>query len=147
MVRVSVFNAHRRHRIRKKVTERCVRSVLRAERIARADVSVVYIDGNYCRSINRRFRGDDASTDVLAFSLEEGETLEGEIYVNVDRARRQAREFGVSLANELGRLVIHGTLHLAGYEDRTRRGAEMMRKREDAGLLRLGLGGGERRRR
>ncbi|MGB2957746.1 MAG: rRNA maturation RNase YbeY [Bacteroidota bacterium] len=146
MVRVSVFNAHRRHRRRKKDAERCVRSMLKAERITRAEISVVYIDGRYSRSINKEYRGHDASTDVLAFSLGEGETLEGEIYVNIDRARRQAREFGVSLANELGRLVIHGMLHLAGYEDRTRRGAETMRKKEDAGLVQLGLAGGDRRR-
>ena len=137
-----MFNAHPRHRIRKKPTERSVRLVLKAEGITRAEISVIYIDGHYCRSINRRFLGRDAGTDVLAFPLEEGETLEGEIYVNIDRARRQAREFGVPLANELGRLVIHGTLHLAGYEDRTRRGAETMRKMEDAALVRLGLAGG-----
>jgi len=147
MVRVSVFNAHPRHRIRKKGTERCVRSILRAEGITRAEISVIYTDGRYSRSINRRYRGRDTSTDVLAFPLEEGETLEGEVYVNIDRARRQAREYGVSLANELGRLVIHGALHLSGYEDRTRKGAETMRKKEDAALARLGLAGGEKRRR
>ena len=146
MVRVSSFNAHRRHRRRKKEAERCVRSILKAEGITRAEISVVYIDDRYSRSINKKYLRHDASTDVLAFPLEEGETLEGEIYVNIDRARRQAREFGVSLANELGRLVIHGTLHLAGYEDRTPRGAGTMRRKEDEALVRLGLAGGHRRR-
>ncbi len=121
--------------------ERTVRSVLRAEGIVKAEVSIVFTDGRYSRTINRKYLGRDYSTDVLAFPLEEGETLEGELYVNIDKARQQAREYAVSLANELGRLVIHGMLHLAGYDDRTRRGAEAMRKKEDATLERLGLAG------
>ena len=121
--------------------ERTVRSVLRAEGIVKAEVSIVFTDGRYSRTINRKYLGRDYSTDVLAFPLEEGETLEGELYVNIDKARQQAREYAVSLANELGRLVIHGMLHLTGYDDRTRRGAEAMRKKEDATLERLGLAG------
>lgn len=107
----------------------------------KAEVSIVFTDGRYSRTINRKYLGRDYSTDVLAFPLEEGETLEGELYVNIDKARQQAREYAVSLANELGRLVIHGMLHLTGYDDRTRRGAEAMRKKEDATLERLGLAG------
>jgi rRNA maturation RNase YbeY len=67
----------------------------------------------------------------MSFSMGEGARLEGEVYVNVDRARTQARRYGVSTANEVVRLVVHGTLHLAGYDDRRVRDREQMRARED----------------
>ena len=71
-------------------------------------------------------------TDVISFPLEEGSNLEGEVYVNLDRARQQAKEFQVTVPAEVARLVIHGTLHLVGYDDTTLRKAAVMKKREDA---------------
>lgn len=136
MIRVSVFNAHPRTRIRKAPVRRAVRRVLRGEGVQRASVDVVFIDRHYCRRINRRFLGHDTSTDVISFPLE-ADRLEGEVYINLDRARRQAREYGVSAANEIARLVIHGTLHLAGYDDMTERTARAMRRKEDAALVSL----------
>jgi probable rRNA maturation factor len=73
----------------------------------------------------------DFVTDVLSFPLESGRLLEGEIYVNLDRARAQAGEYGVSQANEIARLVIHGTLHLVGFDDTTAQKAKVMKVQED----------------
>lgn len=81
--------------------------------------------------MNREFLRHNYPTDVLSFPLEGGANLEAEIYVNLDRARIQAREHGVSFANEVARLVIHGTLHLAGYDDRGKRKAGMMLERQE----------------
>jgi len=73
----------------------------------------------------------------MSFPLEEGGTVEGEIYVNLDKAVRQARTYGVSPGNETARLVIHGTLHLLGYDDVARGAATVMKKRQEyyVGLL------------
>jgi rRNA maturation RNase YbeY len=68
----------------------------------------------------------DEVTDVITFPLETGKVLEGEIYVNLDRARRQARTYHVSIAEETARLVVHGVLHLLGYDDRSAREARRM---------------------
>lgn len=65
------------------------------------------------RTLNRKFHHADRPTDVLAFDL--GDTLD--VAVSVDRARVQARELGHSLRTELGHLVTHGILHLAGWRD------------------------------
>ena len=62
--------------------------------------------------------------------------LEGEVYVNLDRARTQANEYGVSFSNEVARLIIHGTLHLVGFDDSTKGKAQRMKAEEDR-LLRL----------
>jgi probable rRNA maturation factor len=134
MLLVGVTNAHHRYRIPKGPVLGYVRQVLRAERKQRASVSVVFVGSRYCRTLNKKYLGHDFVTDVLSFTIEPAKNLEGEIYVNVDKARQQAREYGVSVANELARLVIHGTLHLLGYDDRTMRGAKHMRKQEERHL-------------
>lgn len=92
---------------------------------------MILADTTTVRALNRRYLGHDRSTDVLSFPLAEGRILEGEVYVNLDRARAQARDYGVSYPEEVIRLVVHGTLHLAGYEDGTALARRAMRLRED----------------
>jgi probable rRNA maturation factor len=132
MIRVAVFNAYHRHRVPKRKTSRLVRRVMKGEAVRRAMVSIIFVDSRTCRRLNRKFLGHDFVTDVLSFPLGEkrGE-VEGEVYVNLDRTRQQAREYGVTMLEERSRLVVHGTLHLAGYDDDTPFAARRMRKRED----------------
>ncbi len=132
MARVQVVNAHRRYRLRKSPLGDYVRRVLRQNAATRADVRIVCIDSRYSRTLNRRYLDHDDVTDVICFPLERGARLEGEVYVNLDRARRQAREYGVSFASEVARLVIHGTLHLVGFDDVRKQDAHRMRVAEDA---------------
>ena len=145
MTRVQIVNAHHRFRRDPRELRRYVRGVLRGERKRGWSVSVVLITGARSRALNAEFLGHRYATDVISFPLEGGMNPEGEIYVNLDRARRQAREFGVSMRNEVARLVVHGTLHLVGYDDRKRADARRMRKREDryvAALAGPGRSGG-----
>jgi rRNA maturation RNase YbeY len=132
MIRVQVINGHRRYHMGRRRLAGYARRVLRERRVERADLRIVCIDSRYARTLNRAFLGHDYVTDVISFPLEGGTRLEGEIYVNLDRARSQARDYGISFANEVARLVIHGTLHLLGYDDRRMRDAKRMRTREDA---------------
>ncbi len=137
MVVVAVFNAHPKIRSSTSRIRRAIRSVLKGEGIRSAKVSVILVGTGVSRSMNRKFLGHDYSTDVLSFTLEGGETLEGEVYVNVDKARTQAREYHVSFREELVRLVVHGVLHLAGENDITGHAAARMKKKEDRYVLRL----------
>jgi rRNA maturation RNase YbeY len=113
---VSVFNAHRVYRVEKKKVQAYVKRALGKMPAA---ISVVFIDSQRCKTINRTFLDHNYVTDVISFTLETRPVLEGEIYVNLDRAKQQAREYGVSFSNEVARLVIHGTLHLLGHDDAT----------------------------
>jgi len=133
MIRVDVYNAHPRRRVRKQTVARYVSRVLRDERLRRADIGVIAIDTRMCRRMNRQYLSHDYSTDVISFPLtaENGKRLEGEIYVNLDKAHEQARTYGVTAAQEIARLIVHGTLHLAGYDDRRRKEARRMREREN----------------
>lgn len=129
--RVIVSNAHGAHRLQKRQISECVRRVLRVERAGPAAISVVLVGTRFIRRINRKFLGHDVATDVISFPLESGKDLEGEVYVNLDRARQQGRRFGVSFRSEVARLVIHGTLHLLGYDDTTQRLSRIMKSKED----------------
>ncbi len=114
------------------VVRRAVGTVLRRER-RDADISVTFLGLGSMRRLNLEFRGRDRPTDVLAFPLEAGERLTGDIYVCPAVARRHAQQLGISLRDELLRLVVHGTLHVLGYDhpdDATRERSPMWRRQE-----------------
>jgi rRNA maturation RNase YbeY len=129
--RVVVTNAHPRYRIARQPVAKYVRKILKEEGKKNAFISVVLVDSGVMRTLHRAYLKRDATTDVISFPLESGRNLEGEIYVNLDRARRQGKECGVSFSNELARLVIHGTLHLMGYDDTRTSPALRMKKKEE----------------
>jgi probable rRNA maturation factor len=82
------------------------------------------------RALNRRWRGIDRATDVLSFPYQDAaaQAISGDLVISMDRAVEQARRYRVSLGRELARLVIHGTLHLAGHDHH--RAGERLRMRE-----------------
>lgn len=85
-------------------------------------------------SLHERYLGDPHPTDVMAFDLRddpEDAEIEGEVVVSVDAAREQAKRLGLELGQELLRYVIHGTLHLTGYDDGTPAARRRMRRAED----------------
>ncbi len=126
---VSVFNAHRRYRMSKARVQRYVKKVLGRRN---GLISIVFVDSHRCKSINRTFLGQNFVTDVISFPLDPLPHLEGEVYVNLDRAKQQAKEYNVSFENEVARLVIHGTLHLIGYDDVNASDAKEMKLKENA---------------
>ena len=97
--------------------ERAVKAACRALGAEEGEVSVALLDDSSMTELNRAHLGHDYPTDVIAFALHEGEEpVLGDVYVGVEQASRQAGEAGVSLREELVRLVIHGTLHVLGME-------------------------------
>ncbi len=95
---------------------RAVATVLAAEHRT-ADISVTFVGRNTIRELNKRWLGHDVPTDVIAFPLSApGGRLSGDIYVCTWQAARNAKLHGVSLREELLRLVVHGTLHVLGYD-------------------------------
>ncbi len=102
-----------------------------------SSLAIVFTYDRFIRKINFEFLKHDYSTDVIAFPLGEEGGVEGEIYVNLDAAKRQAREYDVTYTGEVRRLLIHGVLHLLGYSDTSERKKKMMRKREDMYLEKM----------
>jgi probable rRNA maturation factor len=111
--------------------EQVIRHLLRNEQGGEWELSIVFVGDRETKRLNREFLHLRATTDVISFPLSEGSLMEGEVYVNVDQARRQARHYRVSLRHELQRLAIHGVLHLVGYDDHTETQRKNMRSLED----------------
>lgn len=76
----------------------------------------MFMDDSGMRTVNRRFLRHDRPTDVIAFTYGEPDCW-GEVLISIGQAERQAKDYGVGLAEEIGRLVIHGMLHVMGYDD------------------------------
>jgi len=113
------------------MVKKLVQYVLKLEKMNAREISVVFVDDEYLRKLHREFFNDDSYTDVMAFDLSENEGLEGEIYVSLDRARYFAGKYREPFSREVARLIIHGLLHLKGYDDKTTAQKQDMHRREN----------------
>ncbi len=118
-----------------KAFKELAKKVIRGEGL-KGEINVVFCDDDYIRTLNKTYRGRDTPTDVLSFSFKEGERgfrskLLGDVYVSVDRAMAQAKSAGHSLDKELRLLVVHGLLHLAGYDHSCEKEALQMKRKEE----------------
>lgn len=134
---VDVFNEHEAA-IGLQDETKCTAEYVLLNEKRNAELRIVFVDDDKIHNLNKRFLRHDKVTDVLSFPLEEQEgVIEGEIYVCIDQAERQAREYGVSIHQEISRLVIHGLLHLIGYDDTTPAKKSAMKEKEDSYLEQL----------
>lgn len=116
------------------------------------EVGVLWVDDAYIRTLNREYRGKDCPTDVLSFAFREqigeepeiindpfGEMLLGDIVVSLETAHRQAEEYGHTLEREVAFLVVHGMLHLLGFDHEGEDGRREMQGEEEKILADLGI--------
>ncbi len=102
------------------------------------DLNIILESDEELRELNIRSLDHDYYTDILTFEIERTEIeLIAELYISYERASENALRFGVSLRNELARLVIHGVLHLAGYSDKQAQAKKRMQRKERYFLERL----------
>lgn len=116
-----------------------------------AEISLVFVDNQQIQQLNKDYRGKDEPTDVLSFALlekdedeleivdEEEELLLGDIIISLETAYLQAEEYGHSLEREISYLMVHGLLHLLGYDHLTKEDKKVMRKREEELLMAIGF--------
>ena len=113
---VRVEYAPRAHALSTGLVRQAVVAVLDGESTGPARISVTFLSGQRMRGLNRRTFGQDQATDVIAFGLPHPGRVVGDVYLCPSVARRTARELQVPEREELLRLVVHGTLHVLGYE-------------------------------
>jgi rRNA maturation RNase YbeY len=115
--------------------DRLARAILRDVGEASAELGIMFVGDQRMRGLNRRYRGKDRTTDVLAFAMREAPNsaagLLGDVVIAVPTAVRQAKQGQRSLEEELIVLLIHGILHLCGYDhERSEKEARRMHRRE-----------------
>ncbi|MCH8028887.1 MAG: rRNA maturation RNase YbeY [Candidatus Dadabacteria bacterium] len=112
--------------------ENNVKTILRELKLSdTTELCVTFIDDKYMRKLNKQYRGLNKTTDVLSFpqSGPDPDVL-GDIAISVDTAGRNARRYGVTLTEEILTLIVHGTLHLLGYDHEKKSKRELMRGKE-----------------
>ena len=125
---IEVINRQRRHKVHTKRWREFGDRALGAVGAGRRDATIVFVSDAAIRKLNRQFREKDSATDVLSFpslpeSFETGaETNLGEIVISLERAQAQAKENGLTNVNEVEQLILHGLLHLCGYDHETDKG-------------------------
>jgi probable rRNA maturation factor len=141
MIRVSIASPQETVAIDRGQMRQVVRTVLACEDVADGEISLAFVDNSTIHQLNRRYLNHDEPTDVLSFPLSEpgSRKLAGELVIGAEVARSQADNRGHAVQAELALYVIHGLLHLCGYDDHTAKGAGEMRARERHYLGKLGL--------
>ena len=103
-----------------------------------ANISIILTNDKKLLQLKNKYFQQDVLTDVITFNLEEdGDPIDGEIYISLNRVSENAREFKQDTGRELKRVIIHGLLHLLGYDDQTPEEKEAMTRLEDHYLSQL----------
>jgi probable rRNA maturation factor len=116
------------------------------------EVGVLWADDAYIRTLNREYRGKDCATDVLSFAMQDegedepvleddplAEILLGDIVISLETAQRQAEEYGHDMDREISFLLVHGMLHLLGYDHGEESERQVMRQEEEKILAALDI--------
>jgi rRNA maturation RNase YbeY len=118
---------------RKNQIKTLAQTVLSSEGILEAEINIIFVNDDYMLRLNQEYFKKNTTTDVISFNLtdDNSDGLDGEIYANVEQINRQASEFHVSTEEEIFRIVIHGLLHLLGFDDQTKAQKQIMTEKED----------------
>ena len=118
-----------------KKTTSWIKSVIKKEGCDLNSLNYIFCSDDYLKEINVQYLNHKTYTDIITFNYNpaKGE-IEGEIYISVDRVRDNAKTFENDFQTELHRVIIHGVLHLIGFNDKTKREKAAMREKEDTYL-------------
>ena len=94
-------------------------------------VNIIFCSDNYILDINQKYLQHDYFTDIITFDYCEGKTLSGDLFISVDTVRENAIFYGTEFDDELNRVIVHGLLHLIGYDDHSEEDQKTMRSKED----------------
>jgi len=141
MIRISIASPQQLVKLDYPQLRTIGQQVLEGEGVREAKVSLAFVDNPTIHGLNKRFLDHDEPTDVITFPLSGpgAKKLEGELVIGVEVAQAQADERGHSVDDELALYVIHGLLHLCGYDDHDDHSAAEMRLKERQYLREVGL--------
>ena len=109
----------------------CIKALVKQELREIGAITIVFCDDNYLHKINLEFLDHDTYTDIITFDYSIGNELISEIYISVDRVAENAKKYSQTFENEIHRVMIHGVLHLCGYNDKLAEEKQIMRDKEN----------------
>ena len=115
----------------KRLTSRWLKFVAESEAKRLGDIAVIFCSDNYILDVNIKYLQHDYYTDIITFDYCEGNRLSGDLFISVDSVRENAQHYGTEFPEELNRVIVHGLLHLIGYDDHTEADIAVMRAKEN----------------
>ena len=94
-------------------------------------INIIFCSDNYILDVNMKYLQHDYFTDIITFDYCEGDRLCGDLFISVDSVRENASFYGTEFEEELNRVIVHGVLHLIGYDDHTEEEIAVMRAKEN----------------
>ena len=119
MNEINIFSEHEDIDFHKDHIIQLINLSLQTTKYNQIQINLIFCDNDKLNSFKKEYFNDDVLTDIVTFPIKNDDDLEAEIYISVEMAKINADEFNVSLNNELSRLIIHGVLHLIGFDDNT----------------------------
>ena len=116
---------------------RWISGVIVSEGCTEDEINYVFCDDEYLHKLNVEFLNHDTLTDIISFDYSMGKTLQGDIFISIERVQDNAKDFKVEFTEELQRVLVHGILHYCGYKDKTEEEAKLMRSKENFYLAKL----------
>lgn len=124
----------------KQINGRWLKFVAGSEMKKLGDINIIFCSDNYILDINVKYLQHDYFTDIITFDYCEGNVLSGDLFISVDSVRENASFYGTDFPDELNRVIVHGLLHLIGYDDHSDDDIKIMRSKENYYLsLRPGI--------
>lgn len=112
-----------------------LKEIAKEEGYSIGELNYIFCTDEYLLKINQDYLEHDTYTDIITFDLsEKAKDISGEIYISLERVEENAKKFKISAENELHRVMVHGLLHLIGYQDKSPEEKAGMREKEDACL-------------
>ena len=115
----------------KALTKLWLKTVAGSESKKIGDINVIFCSDNYILDVNMKYLQHDYFTDIITFDYCEDDTLSGDLFISVDSVKENASFYGTEFEVELNRVIVHGLLHLIGYDDHKDQDIKMMRSKED----------------
>jgi len=115
----------------KLLTKKWLKAVAQNETKAIGDINIIFCSDNYVLDVNKQYLQHDYFTDIITFDYCEGNLLSGDLFISVDCVRDNSSFYCTDFENELNRVIVHGVLHLIGYDDHCDDDIKMMRYKED----------------
>lgn len=115
----------------KLAVKRWLKKVAVSESKKLGGISIIFCSDNYVLDVNIRYLKHDYYTDIITFDYCIDDVLSGDLFISVDSVKKNSLDFGTDFTDELHRVIVHGLLHLIGYDDHTEEEQIVMRSKED----------------
>ena len=115
----------------KLANNRWLKMVAESEICRLGDINIIFCSDPYILNINLQYLSHDYYTDIITFDYSQKPVISGDLFISVDTVRENASFYGAEFAEELHRVIVHGILHLVGYDDHTDEDTAVMRSKEN----------------